>query len=182
MAVDPAKLKIVQHPDARLRRKAEPITLTPKGGASAEVRAVAARMIQLMHEAGGVGLAAPQVGLSWRMFVANPSGGDDAAGAGEDRVFVNPVLVNPSPQTAEVEEGCLSIPGVHVHVRRPMRITLRAHDLDGRPVELTSDELPARVWQHENDHLDGVLIIDRMTPMDRLANRRALQELESEAK
>ncbi len=181
MSVNPARLNIVQYPDPRLRKQASAVTLSA-GGASAEVRAVAARMIQLMHEAGGVGLAAPQVGLSWRLFVANPSGPDQTAGAGQDRVFINPTLAEASSQTSEYEEGCLSIPGVHVNVRRPAAITIRAFDLDGKPFEFTSEAMPARVWQHEADHLDGVLILDKMTPMDRLANRRTLQELEAAAR
>lgn len=180
MPVDPARLTIVHYPDPRLRKRAAAVTLG-RGGASHEVRAVAARMLQLMHEAGGVGLAAPQVGLSWRLFVANPAGADAAAGAGQDRVFVNPTFADPSSDTGEYEEGCLSIPGVHVNVRRPVRITIRAYDLDGKSFDLTSDALPARVWQHETDHLEGVLILDKMTAIDRLANRRTLQELEADA-
>lgn len=175
MAVNVSKLAIVRYPDPRLRRKAAAVALGP-GGASAEVRAVAQRMIELMHEARGVGLAAPQVGLSWRLFVTH-AGDDDTPAT--DRVVVNPVLVRASADTSEYEEGCLSIPGVHVNVRRPVTITLQGYDLDGRAFELTSDALPARVWQHETDHLDGVLIVDKMTAMDRLANRRTIAELEA---
>ena len=173
MPVDVARLTIVHHPASVLRRKAQPL---PAGPASAEVRAVARRMLELMHQAPGVGLAAPQVGLSWRLFVANHLGFDHPDA---DRVFINPVLADPSPDTDDREEGCLSIPGVHVTLRRPSRITITAQDLDGNPVTLTADDLQSRIWQHETDHLDGVLIIDRMTAMDRMANRRALQELEA---
>lgn len=175
MAVDVSKLAIVHYPDPRLRMKAAAVELGPRG-ASAEVRAVARRMIELMHEARGVGLAAPQVGLNWRLFVTHV-GDDDTPPV--DRVMVNPLLVHASPDTSEQEEGCLSIPGVYVNVRRPVAITLRAWDLEGQAFELTSDTLPARVWQHETDHLDGVLILDKMTAMDRLANRRTIAELES---
>jgi peptide deformylase len=126
-----------------------------------------------MHEAPGVGLAAPQVGIPWRLFVANPTGEP-----ADDRAFINPVLSRPSREMHDRDEGCLSLPEITAQIRRPKAITVTATDLDGREFALTSDDLPARIWQHETDHLDGVLIIDRMTPMDRLANARKLKELE----
>ncbi|MFW5683013.1 MAG: peptide deformylase [Phycisphaeraceae bacterium] len=171
MPVDPLRLRIVKYPDPVLRQPADPV-----GEVSDEVRGVAHRMLALMHEAPGVGLAAPQVGLSWRMFVANPTGEP-----GNDRVFINPEIVDASRDVAAMEEGCLSLPEIRGEVQRPRRVTVRAIGLDGEPFELTSEELPARVWQHENDHLDGVLIIDKMTRMDRLANRRPLKALEADA-
>jgi peptide deformylase len=168
MPVDAKRLKIVTYPASVLRVRATPIkAITP------EIKAVAARMLDLMHDAPGVGLAAPQVGLSWRMFVACAS-----RDAKDDQVFINPVLSDPSRDLEEYEEGCLSIPGVTAAIRRPKAITISALDLDGKPVRMTSEELAARVWQHETDHLDGVLIIDKMTPMDKLANQRVLRDLE----
>ena len=169
--VNPDTLKIVLYPDPVLRRPCEPVQ-----GATDEVRAVARRMLDLMHEARGVGLAAPQVGLSWRLFVANPTGEPE-----DDRVFINPILSNPSPQTHTHEEGCLSIPHVTGDITRPLGITVDATDEHGGPVQLTSDELAARVWQHETDHLDGVLILDRMPAIDKVANRQAVLELEQAA-
>ncbi len=171
MAVRPDQLRIVHYPDPVLRRVAQPVEAVTD-----EVRAVARRMLQLMHEAPGVGLAAPQVGLPWRMFVANPTGEPD-----DDRVFINPVLSGPSREAASQQEGCLSLPGIQGDITRPTAITITALDLDGRSFTLTSDDLPARVWQHETDHLDGVLIIDKMPPIDRRANRRLLKELETAA-
>lgn len=171
-APKPESLRIVHYPAAVLRRKARPVETIDD-----HVRAVAARMIDLMHEADGVGLAAPQVGLDWRMFVARPSRDDDDP----PRVFINPVLTNPSRSTAPREEGCLSIPGVYAEVTRPTAITIEALDEHGNPVTLTSDELPARIWQHETDHLDGILILDRMTPIDRKANQSLLRDLEAAA-
>ncbi len=168
-APQPAQLRIVHYPDPALRVKCKPV-----GAIDDRIRAIAARMIELMHEADGVGLAAPQVALDLRMFVAHPDR-QDPDGA---RVFINPVLSNPSANTGEHEEGCLSIPGVFGQITRPLAITVEALDLDGKPFTLTSDQLAARVWQHETDHLDGVLIIDRMTPMDRQANKAALKEME----
>ncbi len=169
-ALDPQALRIVCYPDPVLRTRAKPIEAVTD-----RVRAVARRMIELMHESSGVGLAAPQVGLSWRLFVANPDRQPD-----QDRAFVNPVLSNLSRDCLEQEEGCLSIPGVDGQIVRPQAVTIDALDLDGNPFQLTGDELFARVWQHETDHLDGVLIIDRMAPIDKMANRRALQDLEKD--
>jgi peptide deformylase len=128
-----------------------------------------------MHQAPGVGLAAPQVGLAWRLFVCNPSGEVD-----DDHVMVNPVLVDPSRQSTEAEEGCLSLPEVRAPIRRPQAITIEATDLDGNPIKATSDDLEARVWQHEYDHLEAVLIIDRMAPIDRMVHRQILREMEND--
>ncbi|NJL31055.1 MAG: hypothetical protein HC898_05195 [Phycisphaerales bacterium] len=87
-------------------------------------------------------------------------------------------LVNPAGKTDEREEGCLSLPDITGLIRRPAAITITALDLEGQEFILTSAELPARIWQHETDHLDGVLIVDRMAPMDRLANEKKLRDLE----
>jgi len=136
---------------------------------------VAHRMLCLMQEAPGIGLAAPQVGLPWRMFVSNTTGEAD-----DDLVFINPHLTEPSRELDELEEGCLSIPEVRGMIHRHSRITIQAMDAEGEPFALTGEGLPARVWQHEHDHLDGVLIIQRMTPIDRMANKRQLKLLEEE--
>lgn len=170
MTVQAPDLKIVLYPDPVLRAKAQPIA-----GVTDEVRRVARRMIELMHEARGVGLAAPQVGLSWRMFVANPTGEAD-----DDRVYINPVLANASRMTDRHEEGCLSIPGVNGQIMRPVGIRIEATGLSGESIVDESDELLARIWQHETDHLDGVLIIDRMTPVDLRAAKRGLEALEAD--
>lgn len=169
MSVDPDKLAIVLYPAPVLREKAQPIEVVDE-----TVRAVAKRMIELMHQAPGVGLAAPQVGLPWRMFVANPTGQE-----GDDRVYINPRL-ELGPDLAPRDEGCLSLPNISVEVKRPTSATIHAIGLDGQPFEESSeDELLAIIWQHEYDHLDGVLIIDKMGPMDRMANRKAIKELEA---
>ena len=167
MAIDVARLEIVQYPDPALRTVARPVETIDD-----TVRAVATRMFAVMLDADGAGLAAPQVGLPWRMFVTR--GDDDHP----DRVLVNPELIDLGGETAVVPEGCLSLPGVTVDIRRLMNATLTCLDLDGRTVTLTATDLRARIWQHEMDHLNGVLIIDRMTPMDRIATRKLLKELE----
>jgi len=173
MAVDPASLRIVRYPDPVLRRRAEAVD-----PADESVRAVARRMVELMHEADGVGLAAPQVGLPWRLFVTNAGEADPI-----DRVFVNPVLTLTSPAGEPspleiMEEGCLSLPGIHADVRRPRHAAIEAVDLEGDPVSMAAEGFLARVWQHEFDHLEGVLIIDRMGPKDRMVNRRSIKDLE----
>ncbi len=168
MALQVDELSLVLYPDPVLRLKTQRVE-----SVTDEVRRVAHRMIQIMHEAPGVGLAAPQVGLNWRMFVANPTGEPE-----NDRVFINPVLSHPSRAQEEYEEGCLSLPNITAPIRRPKGITIEALDLAGQPFELTSEDLPARVWQHEFDHLEGVLILDRMTEIDKLSNRQAIRDLE----
>ena len=169
MALDVDALKIVLYPDPTLRETARPIEAIDE-----QVQAVAQRMIELMHQAPGVGLAAPQVGLSWRLFVANPTGDPD-----DNRVYINPQITANAGGNAARDEGCLSLPGITVEVSRPAEATIRAAGLNGEVFEESADDLLARIWQHEYDHLDGVLIIDKMSPMDRMANKRAINELES---
>lgn len=168
MSVKIEQLRVLYYPDPVLRRKAEPITEITD-----EVRDVARRMIELMHEHRGVGLAAPQIGIPWRLFVANPT-----AEVGQDEVFINPKLTL-GEQIDVREEGCLSLPGIHADIRRPVQATVEAVNLEGEPIRLESDELPARVWQHETDHLNGVLIIDKMSETDRAANKRVLRDLKA---
>ena len=170
MTIDVSRLEIVQYPDPRLRGVAEPVN-----GIDESVRAVAARMIELMNEADGAGLAAPQVGLPWRIFVTRSR--DDRP----DCVYVNPRIGRLDGDVDVQSEGCLSLPGVSLDIRRSIRATVTALDLGGREFTLMDNDTLARVWQHENDHLDGILIIDKMTPMDRLANRKLLKELEAAA-
>jgi peptide deformylase len=172
VAIDVDMLRIRYWPAPVLKRKAEAIPVFTD-----EVAAVAERMIELMHEARGVGLAAPQVGLSWRLFVANATTLPE-----DDLIFINPVLRDPSDETDESSEGCLSLPDVTVQVTRPKAITIEAYDISGKPFALESDDLPARIWQHEFDHLEGVLILDRMSPMDQMSTKKVLQELEQDYK
>ena len=167
--MDPLSLQIVHYPDPVLQRRAGSVETIDD-----VVRAVAARMIELMHEAEGIGLAAPQVGLEWRLFVL--------AGLGEDEpdlVCINPTLTVIDSEMTMREEGCLSLPGIHVDVRRPGGIRMEALDAHGEPFTITDHGYRARVWQHEFDHLEGKLIIQRMSPMARIATRKALKELKA---
>ena len=171
MDVDPNTLRILHYPAPSLRKKAEPVPAVDEN-----VRAVVHRMIQLMHEGDGVGLAAPQVGLPWRMFVTNGREADPV-----DRVFINPRLKLGDGPITPLEEGCLSLPGINVEVRRAPSVVVTAQDLDGNEFVLEAEDLLARICQHEYDHLEATLIIDRMSPMDRLATRKTIKELKAAA-
>lgn len=160
-------LAIVLYPNPVLKRVAVAVE-----DVDADLTAFAKRMIVLMHRAEGVGLAAPQVGVSLRMFVCNPTGEE-----GDDRVCINPRIIETSGAEA-AEEGCLSLPGVTVTMRRATHVVMQGIGLDGNSFELTGDELYARVWQHETDHLDGRLIIDSMSSTDEITNRRPIKQLE----
>jgi peptide deformylase len=164
-------LYIVHYPDARLRKISAPVAQFDD-----ELAALAERMLELMRASKGVGLAAPQVGINRRLIVVNPTGETE-----DLRVYVNPAIHEPHG-SAEAEEGCLSLPGINVQVRRAQNCRLTAQDLQGRPIDMVLTDLPARIVQHETDHLNGVLIIDRMGPTDRIATRRTLKALEDSYK
>ncbi len=127
---------------------------------SDELVSLATEMIATMHESDGIGLASVQVGRSERLFVVHVRDY-------EPRVFFNPEITSRSVEEDDYEEGCLSIPGVYANVRRPVSIAVRAIGLDGEPFELEADGLLARVIQHENDHLDGVLFWDHLSERKR---------------
>jgi len=164
-------MKIVQYPHPALRHVAKPLKAI-----DAEVRQVAGKMLELMYEAKGLGLAAPQVALPYRMLVMNFAG--DADQKDQECVAINPVLVEKKDGTEEGSEGCLSFPGLYQKVRRAKTVVVRAYNLEGQLYEMTAKELPARLWQHEIDHLDGTLYIDKMGPLGKIAARGALREFE----
>jgi peptide deformylase len=144
-----ALAQIRQYGDAALRLKAHEIEEFDD-----DLRRLVDRMIALMHDAQGVGLAATQVGVLRRLFVFEP---DDEG----PHAIVNPVVVERADETATDDEGCLSLQGVRVPVERSVKITLEGKDPNGNDVRYELDEYGSRVVQHELDHLDGVLIIDR---------------------
>lgn len=181
-----ADLHIIWYPDPVLRSKAKPIAKV-----DAQVQAVAQRMLELMDDAAGIGLAAPQIGLSWRLFVVDvpPSEGDEDSEArspddtpptatASPLICINPTLHNPQGEWEPFREGCLSLPHIRGEVRRPSIITLKALDINGNPFEMTAGGLLARCIQHEFDHLEGVLITDKMAQIDRMKNRARLRDLE----
>jgi len=143
--------QIRQYPDPALRMRANEVEHFDDA-----LRKLAERMTALMIDAHGVGLAATQVGVLQRLFVFQV-GGD------EPRVLVNPRIVESSAELEADDEGCLSMQRVLVPVERSTRVTIEAQDLDGDDVRLELDELAARIAQHELDHLDGVLIVDKTT-------------------
>ena len=148
-----ALAQIRQYPDPVLRLEAQEVQEF-----DGDLAQLVERMIRLMQDARGVGLAANQVGILRRVFVIQ------AEEEQEPRALVNPVIVERSDELDEDDEGCLSMQGVVVPVERPVRVRIEARDEEGNPVTLELEGLPARVAQHELDHLDGVLILDRTTP------------------
>jgi peptide deformylase len=151
-----ALAQIRQYPDPVLRMKAREVTEFDD-----DLRSLVARMKQLMQEAQGVGLAANQVGIIRRVFVfQRGERGED----GDLIVVVNPVIAETGPESEVDDEGCLSMQGVTVPIERPTTVTLTGKDENGEDVRLELEGLSARVVQHELDHLDGTLILDRTTP------------------
>ncbi|NLE21592.1 MAG: peptide deformylase [Actinobacteria bacterium] len=149
--------------DPVLRERAREVTVFDRG-----LRKLAKRMIRTMKDAPGVGLAAPQVGVLQRLLVYDV---DD-----DPRVLVNPELSEFSDETEEAEEGCLSVPGVTLPVERPVSVHVRGSDEYGDPVDFRAEGFTARVIQHEYDHLEGVLILDRTSRSARAAALRAMRE------
>jgi peptide deformylase len=164
-------LSIIPHPHPTLRVRSKPIKRV-----DAQLRNLVDQMLDLMYEESGVGLAANQVDLPIRLFVANPSG---ERGDGEELILLNPELQMPKGNETQ-QEGCLSLPDLYGQVKRPKSIRLSAYDLKGNSIERTVDGFLARVLQHENDHLDGVMFIDRMSDEGRRELIDDIDELETD--
>jgi peptide deformylase len=144
--------------DPVLRQKGKPITaFTP------EVRELVAAMFDCMYREAGLGLAGPQVGVPQRLFVVDV---EDEGGNRVKRAFINPVILERTG-TMVGEEGCLSIPGIRADVKRAALIVVEALDEEGAPFRLSAEGLLARAVQHETDHLDGILFVDRLSPIHR---------------
>ncbi|NLY40080.1 MAG: peptide deformylase [Desulfovibrionales bacterium] len=158
---------IVTYPHPVLAQKAKPVTEITE-----DIRALAAEMAELMYANKGIGLAAPQVAESLRLITVDLSGPEKREAL---QVFVNPVLSCPEGEV-ESEEGCLSVRGYRTTVRRAERVHLSAQDLDGKPIELDADDLLAICLQHELDHLDGVLFIDRISKLKRSLYERKVKK------
>lgn len=164
-------LHIVTYPHPALSRPSKPLARI-----DAELRQIVRQMFDLMYAARGVGLAANQVNLPYRLFIMNLTA--DPSHPEEERVFINPVLSRPRG-SEEAEEGCLSLPGVYAPVRRPAQISIDAYNLEGEEVFARLEGMAARVVQHETDHLDGILFIDRLSPTARMAIREQIEEFET---
>lgn len=162
-------MEIVKYGHPALRWKAKPLKeLTP------DFKSTVRRMFDLMYEARGIGLAATQVGLPYRFFVVNTTA--DPKETDEELVFINPEIIR-RKGNLEGEEGCLSLPELYGQVARAESIVLEAYDLNGDGFEMECSEILARVIQHENDHLDGVLFIDRMKPAEAAELQANLDDL-----
>ncbi|MFZ4080949.1 MAG: peptide deformylase [Pirellula sp.] len=146
-------LQLIQYPHPTLRFASKPLARVDD-----QLRGMIDLMFEIMYEHRGVGLAANQVNLPLRLFVANPSGEKDS---GQELVFLNPVIQK-ATGTIEAEEGCLSLPGLNGVVKRNKAVQVNAYSMDGKEINLKVEGFLARIIQHEVDHLDGVLFIDRM--------------------
>ncbi len=171
-------MKIVKFPHPALRYKSVPLTSIDK-----KVHLAVGGMLDLMFEAKGLGLAANQVALPYQLFVLNQDVLDgvesDKATRENAGVFINPQIIE-RKGTIEGEEGCLSFPDLYQKVRRAKTIRVLAYNLKGEPVEFSVSDLPSRAWQHEVDHLHGVLYIDKMGTIAQLSARAALKQFERE--
>jgi peptide deformylase len=159
---------ILHYPDKRLRIPAKPVERFDD-----ELRALVEDMAETMYAAPGVGLAAPQIGVSLRLFVIDVAIADDAPS--DLRTFINPEFLE-HVGTVGYEEGCLSFPGVHETVERAERVRVRAQDVNGDTFELEADGLLAIAIQHENDHLEGKLLVDHLSLLRRRLVHRAMMK------
>lgn len=164
-----AVLKLVTWPNPILETPADPVTKFDD-----DLRKLADDMFETMYAAPGVGLAGVQVGIAKRLFVMDCSGGKDPA----SRYFMaNPeIIVQEGKQDGE--EGCLSIPGIYSKVQRSLRVIARGHDLNGKEYEIEGIELEGRCLLHETDHCDGILYVNRITPLKREIVKRKIRKLQ----
>jgi len=168
-----AVLEIRQYPDPVLKGGCKPVH-----DITQEIHALIEDMVETMYDAPGVGLAAPQVGVPLRLAVIDVSTEDEKKPL---LVLINPEIVAYEGEQEE-EEGCLSVKGHYATVKRYAKVRVRAHDRDGKPFEMDGEGLLARAFQHELDHLDGMLFIDRLSPLKRdLLKRKLKKQMKEEA-
>lgn len=164
-----AERPIVIYGDPVLREKCDPVDEFNQ-----ETRDLVSDLADTLKEARGLGLSAPQIGVLKRLFIVDLSAIDITASL---KVFINPEIVELSDDEAEIEEGCLSFPGLYQKIFRPAKVKVRAMDLDGNQFEMDADGLTARAIQHEYDHLEGTLFVDRMSSMARTLLQGRLRKL-----
>jgi peptide deformylase len=169
--MDRSPLKIVNYPHPTLRHESKPVKRV-----DADLARMVSEMFQLMYASRGIGLAANQVDLPLRFFIVNLAANPQE---GEELVFINPVISRPKGNE-ESEEGCLSFPELYGPVMRPKQVTVNAFNLRGEEIRAHLNGMLARVVQHEFDHLDGVLFVDRMSPTAKAKAEAALEEFEAE--
>jgi peptide deformylase len=165
-------LRVLKYPHPALRHKSKSLCRV-----DGDLKDTIRQMFDLMYEHKGIGLSANQVGLPYRLFVLNLD--PEQKRVEDEQVFINPVIVRRSG-TTEAEEGCLSFPEIYAPVKRSEKIVLSAYDLAGNELNCRLSGLPARAAQHEYDHLDGILFVDRMSAGALLSIKEALQDLELE--
>lgn len=165
-------LRIIQYPHPSLRHVSKPLKRVDR-----ELHGIVREMFELMYAANGIGLAANQVDLPYRLFVLNLQASPEAKD--QELVFINPVISD-RKGNAEGEEGCLSLPGLYAQVKRPERAVVNAYDLTGQEINLELEGLIARAVQHEVDHLDGLLFIDRLSSTALIDVGDALSDFEAQ--
>lgn len=148
-------LKIIEYPDPILRARNKPINTFDDN-----LKKLVEEMFDIMYKTDGIGLSAPQVGINVHLMVFNPVG---ERGEGEEIALINPTVYKVSKRTLPYNEGCLSFPGIYADVERPATVKIDARDITGERFRLNLSGLPARVFQHEFDHLEGTLFFERMT-------------------
>jgi len=166
--VDVGKCQITHYPAPVLGCRAEDVAEV-----NDNIRQLAEKMIDIMVETKGVGLAGPQAGVNLRIFVASPDGSREGA-----KVYINPIVKTSGPMTA-AEEGCLSLPGVYGKIQRYKKCSVTAIALDGKEFTEEADGLLARIFQHEYDHLEGTLVADRLSSLAKIGAKRHLKKLRS---
>ncbi len=164
-------LKIVKYPEPVLQQRGEPVTEF-----NDELRKLVADMFETTYASQGIGLAAPQVGVSKRVTVIDLSMGKDPA---QKIVLVNPEVVSSEGKQYE-EEGCLSFPEIREKVVRAAKVRIRAQDENGKWLEMDAEDLLSRCFQHEIDHLDGIIFLFRMSALKRSLNLRKIRKMQSE--
>ena len=166
-------LKVIKYPEPVLSQPGEPVTEFDK-----ELRKFVADMFETMYAAQGIGLAAPQVAVPKRITVVDLSMGKTPA---DKLVLINPEIISREGKQYE-EEGCLSFPDIREKIQRAFKVSIRAQDEYGKWFEMDGEELLSRAFQHEIDHLDGVLFITRMSPLKRDLNLRKIRKMQREGK
>ena len=160
---------VIKYPHPLLAQKAEPVTVFDK-----ELAKLVDDMFESMYAAEGIGLAAPQIAISKRIFIVDVSFGKESK---DKLVLINPQIVSVDGKQVE-EEGCLSLPDIRDKVSRAFHVRMRAQDATGKWFEVEGDELLARAFLHENDHLDGILFIDRVSRLKRELILRRIHKMQ----
>lgn len=166
--IDIEKCHITHYPAEVLREKAEPVEKIDDN-----IRRLVEKMTDIMIENKGVGLAAPQAGVALRLFIISLDGTREKV-----KAYVNPTVTS-NGEYAFMEEGCLSVPGINTNIRRYKKCTVTATDIDGNEFTEEAEGLYARALQHEYDHIEGIIIVNRMGPAAKIVHRRQLKKLQN---